>query len=272
MLLVLRANWLRILGPALAVGVGALLLLFLIPNYYRARAVLSPTGEDSKQGAALGALASIGLPVGGASRIEDLESLIRSHDLTVQIFGRNDTWGDTLGSKYDPASKTLRPGLPFRLWKTGTPPTDWDAIRYADEALLTGLNRKAGTLTITFEALSPESSARILALYLEAAKTRMQQEALDRAAKNKAFLEAQLAKTSDPLSRDRLFSTLGQEIDKEMMAHNREQFGFRVIDAPRVPDRKAGPARSPVAVALTMACLVGLSAYHLFRHTRRRSV
>ena len=53
---------------------------------------------------------------------------------------------------------------------------------------------------------------------------------------NKKFIEEQIGKTVDALNRDRLYSLLGQEVEREMMARNREQFGFRVIDSPRVPD------------------------------------
>lgn len=56
---------------------------------------------------------------------------------------------------------------------------------------------------------------------------------------NKKFIEEQIGKTVDALNRDRLHSLLGQEVEREMMAWNREQFGFRVIDVPRVPDRKS---------------------------------
>ena len=79
--------------------------------------------------------------------------------------------------------------------------------------------------------------------YLDEGKSRLQEEALDRAIKNKKFIEEQIGKTVDALNRDRLYSLLGQEVEREMMARNREQFGFRVIDSPRVPDRKFKPKR-----------------------------
>jgi uncharacterized protein involved in exopolysaccharide biosynthesis len=43
-----------------------------------------------------------------------------------------------------------------------------------------------------------------------------------------------------------------------MMARNREQFGFKIIDAPRVPDRKSGPERAwNISIASLLAFLVG---------------
>jgi LPS O-antigen subunit length determinant protein (WzzB/FepE family) len=85
--------------------------------------------------------------------------------------------------------------------------------------------------------------------YLDEGKNRLQEEALDRAIKNKKFIEDQIGKTVDTLTRDRLYALYGQEVEREMMARNREQFGFRVIDSPRVPDMKSRPSRGKASIA-----------------------
>jgi uncharacterized protein involved in exopolysaccharide biosynthesis len=252
--LVRAARW-RISGIALGCGVVAALLSLTVSNSWRARAVLTPTGDDSKAAAgALGALASFGLSLGGPSKIEDLESLMKSDDLTARVFANHDFWGEVYGDKYDPAAKLLRQNLLERLLP-GKPPKplgDWDAIRVADNALKVSMNKKAGTLQLTFESRTPEGCAAIVSAYLDEARDRLQDEALDRAKKNKAFIQQQIATTNDALARDRLFSLLGQELEKEMMARNRESLGFKLIDAPRAPDRKAGPARALISVFATL--------------------
>ena len=63
-----------------------------------------------------------------------------------------------------------------------------------------------------------------------------------RATKNKKFIEEQIGKTVDALTRDRLYSLYGQEVEREMMARNREQFGFRVIDFPASRTGKPAPS------------------------------
>lgn len=75
-------------------------------------------------------------------------------------------------------------------------------------------------------------------------KNCLHEEELDRAIKNKNFIEDQTRKTVDVLTRDRLYLLYGQEVKRGIMARNREQFGFRVIDSPRVPDRKFRPRRA----------------------------
>jgi uncharacterized protein involved in exopolysaccharide biosynthesis len=138
-------------------------------------------------------------------------------------------------------------------------PGDWDAIRAVKDRLDVFINKKTGTISVSFESPSAEGSANIVRYYLDEGKSRLQEEALDRAVKNKKFIEEQIGKTVDALTRDRLYSLYGQEVEREMMGRNREQFGFRVVDAPRVPDRKLKPHRvrnsiASVAISLLVLC------------------
>ena len=103
--------------------------------------------------------------------------------------------------------------------------------------------------------------------YLDEGKSRPQEEALDRAMNNKKFIEEQTRKTPDALTRDRLYSLYGQEVEKEMMARNREQFGFRVIDAPRVPDRKFKPSRGQSAILATILSFLAGCVFSLVAKT-----
>ncbi|GAB4369634.1 MAG: Wzz/FepE/Etk N-terminal domain-containing protein [Deltaproteobacteria bacterium] len=251
---ILRKDFWKIAGISLGAGVLTFLFLLTRPNLYKSTAVIMPAEEENKQSVALGALSSLGIQVGGPTKVEDLEVLFKSDDLTVRVFTRHDHWATILGDSYDPKTKKVEPGF-FSFLSSGRrepgPPTDWDAIRAAEDAKRVSLNRKTGSLTISFESTSPEESAAILTEYLDEAKSRLQEEAFARAAKNKKFIEEQIGKTVDPLTRDRLYALLGQEVEREMMARNREQFGFRVFDAPRVPDRKSRPRRGVLSLVVT---------------------
>src|SRR4030066_213299 len=83
---ILRHHWWKIIGLSSAVGIVTLLLLFLKPNLYKATAVITPAGDEGKQSSTLGALASFGVVVGGPTKVEDLEALFKSNDLTARVF------------------------------------------------------------------------------------------------------------------------------------------------------------------------------------------
>jgi len=72
------------------------------------------------------------------------------------------------------------------------------------------------------------------------------------------------------LTRDRLYMLYGQEVEREMMGRNREQFGFRVVDAPRVPDRKFNPHRGLVTILAVGLSLFAGSVYLIFSRNGRR--
>ena len=270
---ILRKNWWKILSLSLLAGVITLSILFLMPNKYKATAVIAPASEKQENMPAIGALAaSFGIQLGGPTKVEDLEALFNSKDLTGRVFTRHDHWIVLLGKKYDPATGMVNPGVfGFLLEgkKEPKPPSEWDAIRDASKAMTVAINRKSGTLTLSFESTSPDASAAILRNYLDEAKSRLQEEAFDRALKNKKFIEEQIGKTVDALTRDRLYSLLGQEVEREMMARNREQFGFRVIDSPRIPDRKSKPNRALSALMVVMFSGFALSIYFFARERRK---
>ncbi len=270
LLSVLREQWKKIALLSLAGGAVTFLLLLLKPNVYQASAVIAPPPSEERENPALGVLSSFGVDPRGATKLEDLESLFRSNDLTVRVFRKHNLWPILYGDRYDRATGRMKPGLLSRLFggKDAEPPGDWDAIRAAEDRLRVSPNRRAGTLIVSFESPSATASADIVRYYVEEGKSRLQEEAFDRAVRNKKFIEEQIRKTPDALTRDRLYALFGREVEKEMMARNREQFGFRVIDSPRVPDRKVRPHRAKGMISA--AALVFLASFGYFVFSARK--
>jgi uncharacterized protein involved in exopolysaccharide biosynthesis len=257
---ILRKVWWKIALLSLAAGVATLIYMFTKPNIYRATAVITPSIDDKKQNPAFGALASFGVSIGGPSSVEELETLFKSNDLTVRVFRKYNLWPIILMGEFDPATGKIKPAWADRLFgneKKEKPPGDWDAIRVAKALLKIFANKKTGTVSVSFASPSAEGSANIVKYYIEEGKSRLQEESLDRATKNKRFIEEQIGKTLDALTRDRLYGLYGQEVEREMMARNREQFGFRVIDSARVPDQKSGPPRAQTALLVTILSALG---------------
>jgi uncharacterized protein involved in exopolysaccharide biosynthesis len=272
---ILRKNGWKIVLFSLAVGVATLLYMFTQPNIYQATAVITPSIDEKKQNSALGALASFGISTTSQSSIEDLESLFKSKDLTVRVFRKYNLWPVVLPDRFDPATGKMKFCWRDRLLgreKGPRVPGEWDAIRAAKDRLKVSVNKRAGTVSVSFESPSAEGSANIAKYYLDEGKSRLQEEALDRAVKNKKFIEEQIGKTIDALTRDRLYTLYGQEVEREMMARNREQFGFKIIDGTRVPDRKSRPARAKGAVFATLLTFIILCGIYLLRRSKPKGL
>ena len=268
---ILRKNGWKIVLFSLAVGLVTLLVMFQFPDIYQATAVLTPAVDEKRPNPALGVLASFGVDFGSPSKVEDLETLFQSNDLTARVFRKYNLWLIVFPDNFDPATGKLKPCWIDRLSgreKGPRAPGDWDAIRVAKDRLRVSTNKKAGTISLSFESPSAEGSANIVKYFLDEGKNRLQEEALDRAIKNKKFIEEQIGKTVDALNRDRLYTLLGQEVEREMMARNREQFGFRVIDSPRIPDRKFKPQRVKGPMLASVFALILGCGYFVFRRKR----
>ncbi len=269
---ILRKVWWKVALLSLAVGVATLPYMFTKPNIYQATAVITPEKDERRQNPSLGALASMGIDVGAPSRVEDLETLFKSNDLAVRIFKKYNPWPILLGDKYDLATGGIKASANlFGGEKKRKPLGDWDAIRAVKARLRVSVVKKANTITVSFESPSAEGSASMVQYFLDEGKNRLQEEALDRAIKNKKFIEEQIGRTVDALTRDRLYALYGQEVEREMMAKNRDQFGFRVIDSPRVPDRKSGPSRGRATATATLLSGFVFAVYFIARDRRRQT-
>ena len=269
---ILRKNGWKIVLFSLAVGLVTLLVMFLLPNIYQATAVLTPAVDEKRPNPALGVLASFGVDIGSPTKVEDLETLFKSNDLTVRVFGKYNLWPIVLPDKFDSATGKMKACWTDRLFrgeKGPRAPGDWDAIRAAKDRLRVSVNKRAGTVSVSFESPSAGGSANIVKYYLDEGKSRLQEETLDRATRNKKFIEEQIGKTVDALTRDRLYSLYGQEVEREMMGRNREQFGFRIIDSPRVPDRKFKPKRIKSAILAFVLSFIAGSVLFIVRGTAR---
>jgi uncharacterized protein involved in exopolysaccharide biosynthesis len=272
---IFRIVWWKIVLLSSAVGVVVLLIMLRVPNNYKATAVITPVTDEGRQVPAFGALATLGIVTGTPSKAEDLETLFNSNDLTARVFKKYDLWPIVFPGSYDSVTGKLRISWTDRLFGGDSQsklPGHWDAIRVAENRLKVTINKKAGTVSVSFESPTAESSAIIVRYYLEEGKSRLQEEALERAGKNKKFIEDQISRTIDPLTKERLFAMYGQEVEREMLARNREQFGFKIIDAPVPPDRKSKPRRALTATLVALLSLPVWTILWLFRTKRTGAV
>ncbi len=76
---------------------------------------------------------------------------------------------------------------------------------------------------------------------LTALTDHMSSEARRVATINRQYLEEQLVKTADPLIKQKIYNLIAQQLETSMMAEVKENFAFKVIDPPKVPDKKIRP-------------------------------
>jgi uncharacterized protein involved in exopolysaccharide biosynthesis len=153
---ILRKDWFKIVLFSLAVGFVTFLVMFLLPNVYQATAVLTPAVDEKRPNPALGVLASFGVDIGSPTKVEDLETLFQSNDLTARVFRKYNLWPIVLPTRFDPATGKMKVCWTDRISgreKGPRVPGDWDAIRAAKDRLRVSTNKKAGTVSLSFESV-----------------------------------------------------------------------------------------------------------------------
>lgn len=222
--------------------------LFLT-DVYRARVVISPIDREGAPGMALpgllqgfGALSLAGRP--GSTAEAEILSLLKSNILRKKLIEGDSLLPVVLYDRWDGSS-----------WRGGRAPGIWDGIRALDR--MTGIRSSSTekTITISFEHPDPKAAAGVLERLLTVLNDHMSEEARNMADSNREFLETRLGSARDPLIRQKIYNLIAQQIESSMMAGAKENFAFKVIDPPMVPDMKAGPNRAKIVAASVMAAV-----------------
>lgn len=258
-----------IIGTSMGAGLIALIITLFMTPIFRAEAVIKPVTPEPEKNSIISQFRGIvpGLEIGGSGSIEDLEVLLKSRDLTARVFEKYNLYPKIFPDQYD--KKTGKFKAKFFSFDS-EPPGEWDAIREAEDMLRVKANSSKGVINISFDSEGPQLSAQIVGYYLEEAKTRLQEETLLRARKNKQFIEEQLKLAVDPLIKERLYYLYGREVEKEMLAKNREQFAFTIVDPPKVPDRKSKPRRVILSFIVMFVVALGNSVVIVLKRNYER--
>ncbi|MDY7033780.1 MAG: Wzz/FepE/Etk N-terminal domain-containing protein [Thermodesulfobacteriota bacterium] len=153
--------------------------------------------------------------------------------------------------------------------KSGSP-TMWDGLRALNSITGVSKNVRDNTVRISIEFYDPEMAAKIVHYFLDTLIHYMTNEAKRVATINKKYLEQQLAKTSDPLIRQKVYNLIAQQIEAAMMSEVKENFAFKLIDPPRVPDRKVKPNRQrAVMMGFAVSLFFGILLAYFLEYIRK---
>jgi uncharacterized protein involved in exopolysaccharide biosynthesis len=135
----------------------------------------------------------------------------------------------------------------------------WAGIRFLETAIKVNPVQKDNIIQITADFKDPKVAGDLVSFVLTELIEYMSSEAKRVAETNKRYLESQLDKTADPFIKTKLYSLIAQQIETSMMAEVKENFAFKIIDPPRIPDKKIGPKRTQmVMIAFTVSLFLGI--------------
>ena len=121
-------------------------------------------------------------------------------------------------------------------------PTMWNGLR-ALNSIIKINNNKDNTISVSAEFHDPQMAVKLVNYLLTTLTDHMSSDAKRVANNKKMYLEEVLRTTADPVIRQKIYGLISQQIETAMMSELKEDFAFKVIDPPRVPDMKIKPKR-----------------------------
>lgn len=262
--IVLLRHKVLILTLVLLAGITAVGVSLLLPNRYQSAATIAPTTQD-RGGGALSALGGFGAMIAGeagivtAGSIEQFDVVLKSRELTAAIVRQYNLLPYLFADAWDPARKA---------WKVEAPKFE-QIHRAMQERLTVTTDKTKNVVKLTFEAKEPPMARTILEYYIVGLSEFLRKQTLEEAAAQQRHLGEQLAKTSDPLLRNRLYELIARQIEQETLARVQKFFSFKVVDPPYVPEEKSRPRRALICVlSVTVAFFVAVFLAFFIEYTR----
>ena len=246
----LRVIWKNKIWIALIVVVvvaATVVVSLLMTPIYQSRAVISPatTKPNDLTGGVSAFALQFGIAAPASSNMSEIANLLRSNILREKVL-----------IKYN-LFPILFSGKPTK-WKSEDEKM-WTGIRFLETAVKVNPVQKDNIIQITADFKDPKVARDLVSYVLAELIEYMSSEAKRVAETNKKYLESQLDKTADPFIKTKVYSLIAQQIETSMMAEVKENFAFKIIDPPRVPDRKISPRRTQMAlIAFTVSLFLGI--------------
>ena len=236
-----------IVGVALT---GAVITSFVMRPVYEAKAVITPAAKSSEPAGLMGMSAiatQFGISPPASSNIWEIINLLKSDILKEKMIKKHN----------------LIPVLLEKRTMEGKSEEQkmWTGIRRLREASSITFSQRENSIRISVIFKDPKIAAYLLSCTLGELTDHMSSEARRVAETNKKYLETEVDRTADPFIRTKIYSMIAQQIEASLLAEVKENFAFKVLDPPRVPDKKKGPKRGLIVmISFAVSLFLGIFA------------
>ena len=271
LMLVLVKHKIMIIGLVLLTGLAALIYSLKLTNIYRSEATIALRSEGKNSTNPLAGLGGIGgimagqLLLGGGGTLEKLEVVLQSRNLTSRVINKYNLMPLIFSEVWDADKKK---------WNTDSPPTLQDGWNIMKGMLKVKSDSRTNTIKVGVEHEGPETAKKFVEYYLTELSETLREEVLHDSAENMHFFREQLSKTSDTLLKEKIYTMLVKEIERDTFARAQKYYSFVVLDPPIVPDsdKRVKPKRSIICLlSVTLAFFIAIFLAFLtefFQHIR----
>ena len=262
----------------------------MIPNQYKARAVLAPAQEQSSGLAStlgqLGGLASLaGVNMTGVDSNESqiaqevmqswsfIDNFISENDLAVELFAA-DAWdkqSNQLGFDKDLYD------FGKRIWLIEDEdggglrePSSWELFSRFSEMLIVSEDKKTDLVSVSITFYSPYLAKKWVDMFVDAINRHMQTRQVNKVTNNIEFLQAQIEKTQIAEMKEVFYNIIQEQIKNKMISEASPDYVFVAVSPSMVPEEKSSPRRVIICVLGSMLGGVFAILWTVLLHVVRR--
>jgi uncharacterized protein involved in exopolysaccharide biosynthesis len=259
-------------GITFAAAVIAVIVALMLPNIYRAEALLAPNDQEGVGGLSslaaqyggLASLAGIDLGVGSSDKtaigLEVLKSrkfiskFIERHNILVPLMAA-ENWDSESGEleidsdDYDVAKKQwVRNVSPPKK----TIPSLQEAYEEFMEILSVSQDKQSGFIKVAVEHYSPTIAQQWVDWLVEDINSTIMQQDVEEAQQAIDYLNEQIQKTSLADLQNVFFKLIEEQTKTVMLAKVSKEYLFKTLDPAIAPELKAKPRRSLIVILAVM--------------------
>ena len=265
----------------------SIIYALILPNIYQSKAVMMPMEANQGMGGMLGqysgmaSLAGISLPSESGSKAQEAIARIQSFEFFSNSFLPHIKLENLMAvKKWNQASNTLtydasafnsESGQWVRKVKppTSTTPSSQKAYKQYQAIMSVSEDKKTSFVTLSVEHQSPVIAQQWVEIMMDQIDQVMRDQDRQTALQSIAYLNS-LAPTVNYEEISKALASLQQEQMKRlMMVEANENYIFKVLDSPIVPEMKVKPKRSLIVILGTMLGMMlsalGVLVWHYTR-------
>lgn len=286
-----------ILGLAFGLALFVAIYSLTLPNRYKASALLAPTSSGGGGGLAsqyggLASLAGISLPKGETTTAETAMAVIKSRKFISEFIVEKQLKKNVFFEQWDSEKSTWKESFSLIGWIKGLlvaendnkklyqgqeilapgEPSMWDVVRKFSQLLSITEGKNDGLITITLEWTDPVQARDWIIAVVDRINTQMRLQQIAESNKTIEYLQEQLEKTQLVEIKTVIYKMIEQHMKNMTLAKTQQNYVFKVIDPPVVPEEKSSPKRAlMVAVSLVLGFMLG-TFVALIQNWREKSI
>jgi uncharacterized protein involved in exopolysaccharide biosynthesis len=224
------------------------IISLLSPKIYKSTAIIIPAEDKSNTRGSMSAMAiRFGIHSNQISDAAEIVTLLKSNILMEKVINKHNLL-PVFFSKDNLGEMTESGKI-------------WNGIRYLRNIYKVNNNLREGIIEISVEFKDPKTSAEIINYILTELTDYMSSEAKRVAETNREYLESLIGKNTDPLIQNKIYSLIAHQIEISMMAEVKENFAFKILDPPKMPDREIKPKiRTNIQLSFAISMFFGIVA------------